>query len=147
MKKLILGLFLPFALASLVHGAAALSSVPFATSQAQFASGDSITIQEVLATSPDFGVGDTVVVRGTYTLRSQPSAFIQIQLTSSVSGPPYSPPFKNITAGSGTFELEYVIQQVGSLHVTFYPSAGGSSFGGIYFASPSTSTTTPPPTT
>jgi hypothetical protein len=112
----------------------------------QFTPGDSITIQEVLATSPNFGVGDTVVVRGTYTLRSRESAFIQIQLTSSESGPPYSPPRKDITAGSGTYELEYVIQQAGSLHVTFYPAPGssnGSSFGGVYFAPPGSGSTTP----
>lgn len=147
MKKPLLGLLLPLALASLLHGQpAGLSSIPFTTSQVQFVAGDSITIQEVFASSSSLTPGNTVVVRGTYTLQSRASAYIQIQLTSSEPGPAYSPPRKDITAGSGTFELEYAIQQVGSLHVTFYPSSGGSSFGGVYFASSAAGTPTTPTT-
>ena len=153
MKKTLLGLFFPFLFASLLHALpAGVVSIPFTTSQAQFLAGDAITIQEVFASSANLAPGDTVVVRGTYTLASRASAVLQVQLTSSGPGNSYSPPRLNITAGSGTFELEHVIQQVGTLHVTFYPSASGSSFGGIYFASaastgqpttPTNPTTTP----
>jgi hypothetical protein len=151
MKKLLL--VLPLLFAALLRGApAGLSSIPFSTSQAQFASGDSITIQEVLASSPRLEVGDFVVVRGQYRLGSRESASLQIQLTTSTAGPSGSLPTSrlNVNAGSGAFELEYQILQVGSLHVTFYPATGGASFGGIYFApgsSPSGPTNPTGPTT
>lgn len=135
MKKSLLGLFVSLLVASLLHALPpGVSSIPFTTSQAQFAAGDAITIQEVFATSSTLGPGTTVVVRGTYTLASRASAVLQVQLTSSAPAGSYSPPRLAISAGSGTFELEHVVQQVGTLHVTFYPATSGSSFGGLYFA-------------
>ena len=75
MKKLPLGLLLLVFLSPLLRAVpAGLSSIPFVTSQAQFTGGDSITIQEVLASSPNLAPGDSVVVRGSYTLRSQAAA-------------------------------------------------------------------------
>lgn len=152
MKNLRLVLLLSFAFASLLnHAAAQLASVPFTTSRAQFASGDSITIQEVLATSPRLETGDTVTVRGTYTLQSQPAAILGVSLTTTgPSGPtPVSPAArKSITAGSGTFDLTYEIRAAGSLHISFSPTTSGSSFGTIYFAASAGGgggTTTPPP--
>ncbi len=154
MKKPLLGLLLLFLFASLVQALPpGVSSIPFTTSQAQFLAGDGITIQEVFASSDSLAPGTTVVVRGTYTLASRTSANLQIQLTSSGPASSYNPPRLAITAGSGSFELEHVVQQVGSLHITFYPSTSGSSFGGIYFAAaqsagqPTTPTTPTTPST
>ena len=123
-----------------------VSSVAFGTSKAQFAAGDSITILQVLSTSPQIQPGDTVLVRGTYTLQSAPSATLLLSLTANAPGfvESTSPSSRTtVNAGSGTFELAFVIQQPGALHVTFYPSGGGSFFGGVYFAPPSSPSTNP----
>jgi hypothetical protein len=118
-----------------------LISVPFGTSRASFESGDIITLSEVLASSPRLEPGDTVVVRGTYRLQSQSQALLAISLTTNAPGVSeiMAPAArKTVDAGTGTFELAYEVRQPGALHVTFYPAgAGGSSFGGIYFAPPS----------
>lgn len=119
---------------------AGLSSVPFSTSRAAFAAGDLITLTEVLASSPRLEPGDTVVVRGTYQLQSRSQAMLAISLTTNAPGVTESMAAtarKTVDAGNGTFELAYEVRQPGALHVTFYPSgAGGSSFGGVYFAPP-----------
>lgn len=150
MKNQILGLLLSLGLGSLLHGTpAGVASIPFTTSQAQFTAGDNLTIQEVLATSPNLAVGDTVVVRGTYALQSRASALLMVTVSASVAGasqPSAAAAQKNISAGSGAFELEIEIRVAGSLHVTFYPTGSGAAFGGIYFASQTTGTPTNPVT-
>jgi hypothetical protein len=149
MNKTLLGLIGSLALATLLHALPpGVSSIPFSTFRAQFAGGDSITIQEVLATSPNLAPGDVVVVRGTYTLQSQPTATLAINLTTTgpvVSAPSSLVSSKRISAGSDSFELEYAVQHVGELHVTFYSTT--TSFGGVYFRPPSGGTSPPPPTT
>jgi hypothetical protein len=153
MKKLTLGALAPFVFGSLLHGAAALSSIPFTTSQAQFANGDSITVQEVLATSPNLILGDTFIVRGTYTLQSHADAVMGISLstTEPVGVPNQASARKQITAGTGTFEMEYTIQFAGSVYIAFTPLPSGNSFGRIYLAGASTggggggAPTVPPP--
>lgn len=151
MKKLLLGLVLPPILASFLHGAAALSSIPFSTSQAQFAPGDSITVQEVLASSPNLGLGDSFIVRGTYTLQSQSSAIMGISLTTRepVGVPSQATARKEVAGGTGTFEMQYTVQFEGTIYIAFTPTAGGSSFGRIYVsgaqgAGPGSTSPTPP---
>ncbi|HUR56127.1 MAG TPA: hypothetical protein VM029_00350 [Opitutaceae bacterium] len=152
MKKLVLAFLLPVVLASLLRGAdvSGLSSIAFTTSQVQFAPGDSITIQEVLATSSSLGPGNRIVLRGVYSLQSQAAALLAINLTSNEppAGPSSPNARKQIAAGSGTFELEYPIYNNGALHITFYHTTTGAAFGGLYFASapPGTPTTPPTPT-
>lgn len=151
MKKSLLSPLLALAFTAVLHAApAGLTSITFTTSQAQFAAGDSITIQEVLATSPSLGVGETFVIRGTYTLQSQAAANLGISLTTTepVSVPNQPTARRSITAGTGTFEMEYTAQFAGSIYIAFTPAAGGASFGRIYFAgsqSPGGGTTNPPP--
>ena len=151
MQKTTLALFLAFAFTALLQAApAGLTNINFTTSQAQFAAGDSITIQEVLALSPTLAVGDTFVVRGTYTLQSQAAATMSISLTTTepVGVPNQSTARRSITAGTGTFEMEYTVQFAGTIYIAFTPVAGGSSFGRIYFAGspgPGGGTTNPPP--
>lgn len=113
------------------------SPIAFKTSRAQFADGDSIVIQEVAASSPELKVGDTVIVRGVYRLESAPEAMLGLSLTTRGPGPatriaPHQR--QKIAAGEGAFELKHVVPAEGSLHVSFYPARGGSSFGGVYFA-------------
>jgi len=113
-----------------------LYDVSFTPTRERFASGDSIVIRRVQATSSDLKIGDTVLVHGTYTLRSQSSARLGLSLTTKGPGgpKPVSPrAWSKIDKGSGTFMLEYIVHSPGSLHVSFYPSSAGSSFGGVYF--------------
>jgi len=114
-----------------------LSLIGCASLNSQFNSGDSIVIREVLPSTSHLKLGDTVVVRGQYTLQSQPKARLGLSITTSGPSRPtaVSPASQMmISAGSGAFELECTIQQSGSLHASFYEFPGGSSFGGIYFA-------------
>lgn len=158
MKKLLLGFALSLSLVSALLGAAAsLPSIPFATSQAQFANGDSITIQEVLASSPTLEPGVTFIVRGTYTLQSADAAILGISLTTTttVSVPSQPTARRQIARGTATFEMEYTIQFAGSVYLALSPATGGgNSFGRIYVAgtqssggggTPTTPTTPRPP--
>ena len=116
--------------------AADMESVPFQIVSTKFESGDSITIEEVVASSPQLKIGDTVIVRGKYNLQSKPKASLGLFLTS--KGPSAPTPIEphqqqNIEAGLGSFELKHVIRIEGDLHISFYPQPGGSSFGGVYF--------------
>src|SRR4051812_22050088 len=108
MKNIFACLLLPLAFATFLRGAdAGLSSISFSTSQAEFTGGDSITIREVLATSPRLAPGDRIVVRGQYVLRSRDAAALGLSLsTSGPSGPTLVDPSSRmqITAGGGTFE-------------------------------------------
>ena len=105
-----------------------LASVPFALGRSSFARGDAITIEQVLATSPYWRVGDKVVVRGAYTLASEADAVLALYVTGTGSGGgrSRSSPTQRarVTKGSGEFELACEIPYEGQLHVSFYPSAG-----------------------
>lgn len=116
--------------------APALREVPFTITSQQFEPGDSLVIQQVVATSPHLKVGDTVVVRGRYRLESRSEAMLGFFLTT--NGPsdptPVSPQQRaTIAAGEGTFELQHVVPAEGRLHVSFYGAPSGASFGEVYF--------------
>jgi hypothetical protein len=113
-----------------------LSPVRFSLDRAQFARGDAIEIREVLTSSPRPRIGDTVLVRGQYRLSSAPSASLALYMTT--RGPsgwtPSSPTQRcSVMQGTGEFELSTVLSDEGDLHVSFYPSRGGSVMGGVYF--------------
>lgn len=116
-----------------------LVAVPVQLGLQKFADGDSIAIQQVLATSPRMDVGDTVVVRGTYALRSRDRANLGLSLTQTETRERTKvSPAANMTAerGIGQFELTYRIQHVGCLHVTFSSLPEKRSFGTLYFGTP-----------
>jgi hypothetical protein len=122
--------------ASVGYAASALRDIHFNVTSQQFEVGDSIVVEQVIATSPELKVGDTVLVRGRYSLQSRPEASLGFFLTTKgPSGPTMVSPKqkKAIAAGTGTFELEHVVSSDGALHVSFYPRPNGSSFGGVYF--------------
>jgi PEGA domain/HEAT repeats len=101
-----------------------------------FRPGDSITITEVKATSPDLKLGDTVVVKGYYTLVSEPKASLCLFATAtkgSGSSPIRPGQTLGINKGEGQFELSETLDCDGYLHVTFYSVPGGKPFGGLYF--------------
>ena len=110
--------------------------VPFQLGEAEFAPGDSITIQAVRGHVPVLKIGKTYCVTGTYTLSSQPEADLALFLTTTnhVSTPVDPGQTVHVQKGSGNFTLIQKIDQPGYPHVSFYPPApGGSSFGGVYF--------------
>src|SRR5450432_1683080 len=108
MKKLSVMLLGICFLALVGFAATGLSAIQFKITSQQYEAGDSIIVDQVLATSSVLKVGDTVVVRGRYFLQSKPQATLGFFLTT--KGPseptPVSPKQKKeIVAGSGTFEL------------------------------------------
>lgn len=113
--------------------------VPVKLGLQKFADGDSIAIQQVLATSPRMDLGDMVMVRGTYVLRSQDRANVGLSLTQTETRERTKvSPAANMTAerGVGQFELTYRIQHVGCLHITFSSLPEKRSFGTVYFGTP-----------
>jgi len=117
--------------------AAEVADVPFAVGRQQFQPGDSIVIDQVLATSPKLTAGDTVVVRGHYRLASAAKASLGLFVTHRSPAPadPIAPTqTAAVIAANGAFELSCTIGAAGALHVSFYPASGGEAFGGVYFS-------------
>ncbi len=115
---------------------ALLNPVEFTLGPSLFRPGDTIAITSVEATSPNFKVPDTVIVRGRYALESRQSAKLSLFVTQtktrdSVEVQPGQK--KAISQGEGEFELRLMIPQDGYLHVSFYPAESGQAFGGVYF--------------
>ncbi len=116
---------------------AALQNVSYVQGPLFFREGDSITITKLLASSPEFQVGDTVQVTGRYTLASKPQArlCLYVTATSRDSGATPNVPEQEMKAlqGAGDFVLSETIREEGRLHLTFYDSETGHPFGGFYF--------------
>ncbi len=100
--------------------------------------GDMITIDQVLGPSEERVVGKTYEVTGTYKLASRDKAMLGAFVTISSHDRdihPESLPDQKIlvSKGQGNFTLRLHLWQNGAPHVSFYPSQGGASFGGVYF--------------
>lgn len=136
--KTFLQLLAGLCLAACVASASAeLSPIPFVVGPQDFKAGDVIVIDQVLATSPKLEPGATVVVRGHYRLASCAGARLGLFVTHrSRSGPDRTSPAQiaPVEGASGAFELSCTITADGDPHVSFYPAAGGQSFGGVYFS-------------
>jgi hypothetical protein len=146
MIKLASSWWLVLLLAPLLRSATPSVSVSINTSRVQFDAGDSITIREVLATSATLGTGETVLVRGDYTLQSRERARISLFTSATGSVPTVN---KEVAAGAGTFELQYNITIAGQLFrlTMFNAAAPNETFGGLTFEVTGTRTTTPTTTT
>jgi len=134
LQCLLVGLSLAACIAS---ARAELSPVSFLVGKQQFKPGDSIVIDEILATSPKLEVGAKVVVRGHYRLASSAKASLGLFVTHrSPAGRDASTPSQvaSVESASGSFELSCEITYEGNPHVSFYPTSGGESFGGVYFS-------------
>jgi len=108
-------------------------AVQFELGDAQFAPGDSITIEQVHGTSDTIKVGGTYAVDGAYTLSSRDEADLALFTTTvSESGPtPVDPKQQvRIKKGAGSFHLVETMNADGYMHVSFY---SGNAFGGVYF--------------
>ena len=98
--------------------------------------GDSIILTEVVSSSPDFKLGDTVTVKGNYTLSSHPEATLLLSVTATEDGGnPQTTKDQRTTViqGEGEFVLTAIINYEGLLHLTFYNKMNGSPIGGFYF--------------
>jgi hypothetical protein len=116
-------------------GHAGLSVLRFAIDRESFRPGDFVQIREVYASSPRLAVGDTLVVRGIYQLQSAPDAVLALYTTTrgyGGSSPSQPTQRMDVTRGTGEFELSREITAEGEHHISFYPSRGGRSFGGVY---------------
>jgi hypothetical protein len=131
-KTVVLGLA---AVAALGLGGEELSNVPFVLGPTHFEGGDQIIIQDVFATSTNLTAGDKVVVRGRYELKSHRKARLCLYLTSnSAAGESdVATQSKEITGGSGQFELSEPVRHPGYLHLSLYRTTGGTDFGCTYF--------------
>ena len=98
---------------------------------------DNITITEVRGPSDTLVVGNTYEVRGTYKLTTHDKALLAVNVMtegrprephSSASGQPRPLPTHKmiIEKGEGSFTLQVNYWTVGRLHVSLYPTEGGS---------------------
>ena len=99
-----------------------------------FAKGDNIDIQEVRSERGTLAAGDTVTVKGTYTLSSHSAATLLFGLTADAQAPQNEAILqRRIQAGTVPFEMKLPIMTDGHLHLGFYPVQGGNVLGTIYF--------------
>ena len=109
----------------------------FAVTSGQFIGGDNVTITELRGNGPGLAVGNTYLIKGTYTLQSQAVAQVAVYTTTSNywqnDNGPYGNNSKKISAGTGSFKLMFYIRVEGRQHVSFYPPGRAESFGGVYF--------------
>jgi membrane-associated protease RseP (regulator of RpoE activity) len=133
--------------------------IAFTPSQAQFAAGDSITIEQVVGTAP-LKAGDRIVVRGRYTLASQREANLMLSLFAGTGAKPTDTIETGIAAlkrettvvtpqvrpreteresvtrifkGTGKFEVALRPDYAGELALVLYPPEGGRPFGKVLF--------------
>ena len=116
--------------------------VEFATEPQNFAKRDKIVIQEVWSELGTLAKGDTVRVKGTYTLASRRTATLLFSIThasrdDAQGGCTMGRP---IRAGTVPFELELPVAVEGRLHIGFYDVRSHKNFGNVYFGPAPTST-------
>lgn len=113
------------------------SIVAFDVGATEFSSGDRIVVERVHSSTGQIAPGAALTVRGTYELRSRETALLYLGVTATTSvgavAAVESRQHSEIALGSGQFELTYVVPGPGYPHVTFYDSATGKPFGGVYF--------------
>ncbi len=116
--------------------ASGLYELPVDISQRDFAPGDDIVVQQVLASTSKPAVGDKIIVRGTYRLQSAPDAKLLLTLSTTqfVRVPTLPAQTQQVTGGSGEFEVTIQPLVAGTLHLSFYPAGGGGpALGGVLF--------------
>jgi hypothetical protein len=131
--RVVLGLVIAASLAFAANDG--FFNVSLVIGSTHFNDGDSIDIEQVVATSPNLAVGDKVVVRGRYVLKSEEKAQLCLFVTTkeSVSVPVIPTQQTEVKKGSAEFELTEQVRHPGFLHVSFYRIPDGKRFGSIYF--------------
>lgn len=135
--KTVMGVVLGLVIAASLAFAASddVSNVSLMVGPTHLNDGDSIVIEQVVAKSPNLAVGDKVVVRGRYVLKSEENAQLCLFVTTKepVSVPVIPTQQTEVKKGSGEFELSEVVRHPGFLHVSFYRIQDGKRFGSVYF--------------
>jgi hypothetical protein len=108
--------------------------VPITTDARELQNGDAITLRGVRGDRARLEEGGTYCIWGTYTLRAAPMA--DLMLWSSGETEAGISERSTTARGTGEFRLRFKIVKGGALHVSFYPSGGGNSLGGVYFDNP-----------
>ncbi len=106
--------------------------IPFALGASNLKSGDAISISGLRGDRPKLEEGGSYCVFGAFTLTSVSAATLFLYSTNGESvatNAERSTP----APGTGAFAFRFRIAKTGDLHVSFYPVAGGSSLGGVYF--------------
>jgi hypothetical protein len=112
----------------------ASKKVPFAIGPSQFLPGDKIEIEEVWSANGSLAKGDTVRVKGTYTLASHPTASLAFYITSSgrsKGSEPDTSVTRHVQAGKVAFDMERTLSSEGHMHLGFYDTH--SCVGTVYF--------------
>jgi beta-lactamase regulating signal transducer with metallopeptidase domain len=111
--------------------------VKFEQGATRFLDGDRITINEIRGTADTFMPHNSYLIKGTYALASHQRATLATYLTAmdaaNGTGSSQKVQSTDVNQGNGTFTLVLPISCRGWPHVSFYPAAGGSDFGGNYF--------------
>jgi beta-lactamase regulating signal transducer with metallopeptidase domain len=114
-----------------------LHVVQFEQGATRFLNGDKITILEVKGSADKFAPNQFYQIKGTYTLASHNRATLAAYVTAADAADGNGSSFKVQTTvvdrGDGTFTLILPMSCRGWPHVSFYPTDGGSDFGGSYF--------------
>ncbi len=105
----------------------------YQTEWSQFRPGDSITLSELRGSSPRIEAGQTYQIKGHYVLASQERAMMSVFCANGETEDGHSPKSATVSKGAGDFCWEFKLLKPGMLHVSFYPSGGGSGFGGCHF--------------
>ena len=111
--------------------------VKFEQGATRFQNGDKITILEVRGTADTMSPGNNYRIKGTYTLASHDRATLAAYTTASKAangtGPTHKVQSTMVNPGTGTFTLVLPMSCEGWPHLSYYPTDGGSDFGGNYF--------------
>ncbi len=115
--------------------------IEFKITSREFQNGDSITITDLSGPAGMIRPGETYIVSGRYTLKSHDDAALHVYATNGETSSSQGPIIKH---GEGQFTRTFTLLKEGDLHLSFYPSDGGESFGGVYFAQRGADTGTAP---
>jgi len=131
---------LPIALMIAIYAVVAVAATRTEITQGvkKLAAGDSIMITEVSSEKGTLAIGDTITVKGTYTLASQKNASLLLSVTQDASQKQLPEQGKGsvrmtINAGTGEYEMTISISKEGWLHLGFYNPETGKPFGQLYF--------------
>jgi beta-lactamase regulating signal transducer with metallopeptidase domain len=104
--------------------------VPFETRSRQFRGDDDVSIDSVVKQRTQPGAIASFEIRGRYRLESTTSANLGLWCS---NGEVQGTKSTNVEKGEGEFDFVFSILKRGNLHLSYYPSQGGNSFGSLYF--------------
>jgi hypothetical protein len=113
--------------------------LPFKVGSIDFDAGDSITITQIHGTTDTIIPGGTYKLTGTYHMVSHDQAMLSGYVTATNEDSAHSIPGtylrqdQIVNRGDGDFTIIIPFTCKGSPHLSFYPTAGGSSFVSVYF--------------